>query len=145
MDKFDQAIKNAMKPTEPSPDFVNKTMAQIEAGHKHRVLSWKVWAPALSGALVLLVVVLVALPSSTPMRLNSNKSSVSSGSTAKSSPASSGSVPTKTVSLPAGSDDASLASDLNGIGSAINQEASDQNSANSALNDQSQEITIPTN
>ena len=134
MDKFDQAIKNAQKDSKPTSDFVERTMNQIGKHSKKRGWSPKIWLPALAGSLaVIAVLVLTIAPLSHTL-----KSSTQNPQPTQSQPvASSG-------SATSGTNTASLTNDLNGINSAINQENNDQSSANNALNDQSQEITIPT-
>ena len=49
-----------------------------------------------------------------------------------------------TAGLTAGSDNASLDNDLSTINKSVNQEQTDADSANTALNDQQQEIAVPT-
>ncbi len=47
--------------------------------------------------------------------------------------------------LATGTDNSSLDSNLNAIGSSLNTSSSDSAASNSAVNDQSSEITVPTN
>jgi hypothetical protein len=61
--------------------------------------------------------------------------------TAKSPAAGTGAVVTPT----SGSDNASLNTDLNTVGSGLTKENQDQSAATGAINDQQQEITVPTN
>ncbi|MEO8911561.1 MAG: hypothetical protein ABI303_01125 [Candidatus Saccharimonas sp.] len=95
--------------------------------------SSKIWASAVAGGAVLVAAFIIFV---VPLI---NGDSVSTDPTA---------TPTTSVSpqpaTPASStDNSSLNSDLNGINSSINQESSDQNSADSALDDSSQQITVP--
>jgi flagellar basal body-associated protein FliL len=50
-----------------------------------------------------------------------------------------------TAPLPTGTDNASLQNDLSNVNSSFNQQTSDQTTVNGAVNDQQNEITVPTN
>ena len=52
---------------------------------------------------------------------------------------------TITTPLPAGTDNASLQNDLTNVNSSFSQQTSDQAVVNGAVNDQQNEITVPTN
>jgi hypothetical protein len=141
MDKFDDLIKNAKKLYEPRKDFVDTSMEKINNQHSKRHFRIKLWAPVLAGGLAVIALLFIVLP------LGNNNSPSKEKLSSKTS-----SVPTQAVassntngSVAAGTDNASLTSDLNSINGSIGQENSDQGKANSALNDQSQEITVPTN
>ena len=73
---------------------------------------------------------------------NSNKSLNSATSASQNTPATSS---TASTQLPSGSDNQSLQSDLSSIDTSQNQAASDNSSAGTALNDQQNEISVPTN
>jgi hypothetical protein len=139
MDKFDQTIKSARDTHEPSEHFVAGTMGEImhqkpEPEKKSRGVRF--WVPVGAGAAIVILLVFVLLPS--------GKSSAP-GSTSKPANVATTNGQTESGSIPAGTDNASLASDLTNVQGAINQEGVDQNNANTALNDQSQEIAVPTN
>ncbi len=141
MDKFDQSIIDAQESHEPSGQFVDNTMREI-GNHQPEVkrgFKMHFWIPVAVGGVVVVVLVFALLPSG---KTNAP------GTTGKSSVATTGS-PTKeqqqSGTVPAGTDNANLASDLNSVQGAMNQESTDQNGANTALNDQQQEITVPTN
>lgn len=141
MDKFDELIRNSMDKKEPSKNFVEDTMRQIHASHSKRLLSWKLWLPALTGALALLAV-LVVLPLST--RDASSKTATMHNSSSIPAKGAASGHQEQVAAIPAGTDNATLSSDLSSLGSNIYQESADQNSANSNLNDSQQQIAIPT-
>jgi hypothetical protein len=136
MDKFEQHIKSAQNIQQPNNNFVDKTMSQIELGSNNSRRGFKTWGPIFAGAVVVLAIIFLVLP------INAKKTT-----SVKLNPASkpSNAVADTTGSASNGTDDASLTSDINSINSSIGQENVDQVSTNSALNDQSQEIVVPTN
>jgi hypothetical protein len=141
MDKFDESIKNARETHESSEHFVEETMQAVmnQQPDQKKTHGIRFWLPIAAGAVVVIALVFIFLPtakSSAPG--NANKTNVAS--TGSSAPASSA-APT---AVPAGTSNADLASDLSNVQGAMNQESNDQSSANSALNDQQQEITVPT-
>ena len=142
MDKLDDDIKSSQKNYNPSSDFVETTLQQINNQHQTAHRRFKVWIPTLAGALVLLAIFIII-----PLHDNNKSGGVFEGpSSSKSS--SIQSYPTSQAaangSSANGTNNASLTSDLNSVNNSISQESSDQSSANSALNDQSQEIALPT-
>jgi hypothetical protein len=132
MDKFDQTTKQAKQDHEPNNNFVEETMQQISGGPSHKHWSIKFWAPALTGAVALIAIISVVLLGSSHSKMSTTSQPSTTVAQAKQQPATSG------------SDNASLTSDLNGINNSQSQENNDQNSANSALNDSSQQISVPT-
>jgi hypothetical protein len=137
MDKFDQSIRQAKQTYEPDNKFVEATMKQIVTKQPHKLWNMKLWAPALAGSLIVIVLVFIALPIGNHKSALKNDNPVASQSA--NTPAS------QTATQPAtGTDNAGLASDLSDIDSSMNQENNDQNSANSALNDSAQQISVPT-
>lgn len=76
-------------------------------------------------------------------RQNSNKNLSSAASTGQTESQTPGAANSTTLS--SGTDNSSLQSDLNSIGASQNQAAGDSNSANGAVNDQQNEISVPTN
>ncbi len=143
MDKFDQNIKDAHEGVEPNSSFVENTMSTVSASLPKKRLSFKVWAPVLAGGLAVVAVIFIALPSGSHLA-NSVVATKTSRST---SPTYNGSgQPTTAASAPAvGTDNSSLQNDLSDVQSYMNQENSDQNSSNTAINDNQQVITVPTN
>jgi hypothetical protein len=140
MDEFDELIKTVKQEHEPSNTFVEATMKQLGNQKSHKRWNFKLWAPALAGVAVVIAIVFIALPGTTTK--NPTSSLVNGPNTASNA---SSSPKTTAVAAPApGADNAALNNDLASITSAINQENSDQGSANSAINDSQQEITVPT-
>lgn len=129
MDKLDESIKRAKQTVEPSADFIDLTMQRIVGLKPKRNWSAKLWAPLLAGGLVAAALVFFILPSSNITKNNAPSSDMTSQTA---------------TALPAGTDNASLSSDLNMISNQINQENADQKDANAAINDSSQVITVPT-
>jgi uncharacterized membrane protein len=130
MNNFEQSIKDAQDTHQPSPDFINRTMQQISEQQPKARKRWtiKLWIPALAGGLAIIAVIFFAFPS----------------------PATAPKAPvihvanTSTVPIAAGTDNASLESDLNSVQGSMSQENTDQNSANTAINDNLYEISVPT-
>ena len=139
MDKFDEIIKNTQQKINPSETFVDATMHQIDNRQIHKRWNLKIWAPTLAGALAVLIVLFITL---VPGNNNTPKSSSQTKSTTTQKQTTT--QPGTVITPPAGTDDASLQNNLNNIQSAINQENTDQNSATSTINDNQQEITVPT-
>jgi hypothetical protein len=140
MDKFDQIIKNARETYEPNEHFVEDTMEEVtqQQPEQKKSRGIRFWIPIAAGAAVVIVLVFVLLPG------GKAKAPGSVGtSNVATTRAATGSQPEPTT-VPAGTSNADLVSDFASVQSAMNQENTDQNSANSALNDQSQEITVPT-
>jgi negative regulator of sigma E activity len=151
MDEFDKSIKESNNAIEPSANFVDHTMDKVAELPKIRSgWGFKAWGSVVGGLVAVLAVVFVIVPltqnSSTKTDLESN---VSSAKGVASNPAKQAPSTTATSKAspapPAGTDDASLSSDLNSVSSSINQENADQSAANNAINDSSQEIAVPTN
>jgi hypothetical protein len=134
MDKFEQQIVNAKKPYEPSTNFVEETMEQLKNEKPRRRWNIKVWAPALVGTVAVVAIAFIAWPkpaNTTDSTNTSDQAQTSQGTQSKSAAAT-------------GSDDASLNNDLNSIQGSINQAATDQNGAENAVNDNQQQVTVPT-
>jgi hypothetical protein len=136
MDKFDESIKNSQQTIEPKPDFVDQTMNRINKKSVSKGFRYKLWLPIAAGVAVVLLIIFIALPSST------NDASLNKANSVANSTPQTEKVAT---AVAPGSDNASLQNDLNGVQTAFNQESADQNGANSTLNDSQQEIAIPTN
>lgn len=137
MDKFDKTIKQAQQQYEPREDFVAMTMRHITGSKTRKHWGFTFWAPVLAGGLAVITLVFVMLPSGghNPTQHGGTTGTGSSGQS---------SAP-QTTAMSSGTSNADLASDMNTVNGAMNQENADQNSANSALNDNSQEIAVPTN
>ena len=137
MDDFDKIIQNAEQTHQASVTFVEETMQQISSKPVKSKRGLKLWLPALISAMAVVVVVFIAVPFKNHFSGSTDDTSrvtTSQSTTKKSStqPAAS-----------AGTDDATLNSDLSGISTAMNQETSDQDTANGALNDSAEQITVP--
>jgi len=130
MDKFEQQIKDSKPEIEPSGDFKAQTMAKIEEVPKKRFGFNKYLPVGLGAVLVLIVALVLVVPS-----LKSNTSSTNN----------SGAATQSTAPASTNADLTSLNNDLSSIGAGLNQENSDQSFANTALNDNQQQITVPTN
>jgi len=133
MDEFDDSIKAAQHAIEPRKDFVETTMKQIQLTKPHKKRGLKLWIPsaAVGAALVMGAVLLFPGLFSTNSQPTTTQSTLSSHTSAPATPA-------------AGSDNASLQNDLDTINSSMNKEAGDQSAADSAINDNSQQIAVPT-
>lgn len=131
MDKFDQQIAKAKPPYEPKTNFVEDTMNQLPSQKRHRRWSMKFWAPAVTGMAALAVIAFIIWPKPSVHTPTANQNS--STQTSANAP------------LTTGNDDASLSSDLNSIQSSLDQSAKDQTSAESAYNDNQNQIIVPTN
>lgn len=131
MDKFDEIIKHARADIAPSARFVDDTMHKImrEAPSAKRNRGFMHWLPLAAGAAAVIAVVFA-------FSLHGGKQAPSTGTST---------LATTSPGIAAGSDNASLAGDLSSVQSSLNQESTDQNSANQAINDQQQEIAVPTN
>lgn len=141
MDKFDDTIKQSKPQYEPRGTFVEDTMQQINAKPKRSNRRFAIWT-SMAGAVAVLAIVFVASPLWKNVTHNSkNNTQTTAANTAQTSNTPGG----NSGSLPAGTDDASLASDLASIQSSQNQENTDQSSATNTLNDSSQQVAIPTN
>lgn len=133
MDEFDRQIVNAKQPYEPKPNFVEGTMNQLKNQTPHRRWSIKFWAPALAGVAALAVIAFIIFPK--PTNPTGVAGMTNQGGTSQAS---------QSTSLPAGSDNASLDSDLSSIQSSMNQTGNDQSGAENAINDNQQQISVPT-
>ncbi len=136
MDKFDEVVKDSAEQPQPSAGFVDNTMQQINNKGPKRRFNFRLWVPALAVVIVIVIAAILILPN--------NKSGSKSKTSSYSQLASQASRGTSGSTLPSGTDNATLASDLNSINTSINRENADQSNANSALNDSSKEISIPT-
>ena len=116
---------------------------QPETEKKRRGIRF--WVPLAAGAAIVIALVFVLLPSGKSSTPGSTSKSANVATTSGGTSTSTTNSQAESGSIPAGTDNASLASDLSDVQGAMNQEGADQNNANSALNDQSQEITVPTN
>lgn len=137
MDDFDKIIQNAAQTHQASVTFVEETMQQISSKPVKSKRGLKLWLPVLVGGMAVVVVVFIAVPFKNHFSGSTDDTSrvtTSQSTTNKSStqPAAS-----------AGTDDTTLNSDLSGISTAMNQETSDQDTANGALNDSAEQITVP--
>lgn len=99
---------------------------------------------ALAAILIVLALILV-MPSSKHTPLSSNTSSGKSSNLSKIPSANSATTSNNSSLLSPGIDNNSLSSDLSNINTSMNQENTDQNSTTNALNDSSQQISVPTN
>lgn len=140
MDKFDEVIKNTKQTPEPTSNFVEATMQQVEDRQPRKRRNLKIWVPAIAGGLVVIALLLVVIPTG---HVAAPKA-VTSGNTSATTPAKQGSTTGSTATPAVGTDNASLDNDLTGIKNSTNQENADQGSANSAVNDSQNEIAVPT-
>ncbi len=151
MSKFEHQIKNSKHIYTPTDDFVAKTMAKI-AKRQPGNRSWhlKIWLPIMAGGLAVLVLLILPTHQNAAKQLNISPASQST-TKPQSSNANTTTAPTsQSTSQPAsgsagsGTDNASLNSELNSISGSMGQESKDQQAANNALNDNQQEINVPT-
>jgi hypothetical protein len=135
MDKFDESIKDAQTTYQPSKDFVDTTMSRLADTQPSRARSSKKWYGVVAAALALIALVIgigvYRHHSTGPVAV------VTGGTSATPT--------TTTTQPPAGSDDAALTASLNDVSTSIAQENNDQTAATTALNDNQQQITVPTN
>lgn len=89
--------------------------------------------------LVVVIVVVVVLAAWIVKRNRDNKTALVTNTAQTSTTASK-----PPTTLPNGTDNASLDNDLNTVGTSINQGNQDLTNSNNALNDQQQEISVPT-
>lgn len=140
MDEFDKRIKSAKQTYEPSPEFVDRTMEEVR---KHKVakrhFGFKFWAPALAGFAVLALAVVFFLPREIQSNIADHKPLAISHKTAQTAPTES------PAAISDGTDNASLAADLNAAQVALNQSASDQTDTDATVNDQTQAINVQAN
>jgi len=143
MDEFDERIKSAQQDYEPSPGFVDRTMEEV---HKHKVgksrrfgFNLKIWAPAAAGFAVVVFAMVFFVPKETQGNVVDHAQPSTSKAVAKTRPTDS---PTP---ISDGTDDASLAAALDAVQTSVSQSASDQASTDTTINDQTQEISVPTN
>lgn len=139
MDDFDKIIRNAEQTYQTSATFVEDTMQQISLKPTTPKRGLRLWLPVLISGMAVIAVVIVASPLKGHFFSPNDSAITTSSNNQGSGEKSSSQQPTS-----AGTDDASLSSDLNGIGTAMNQESTDQNTANGALNDSAEQITVPT-
>ncbi len=140
MDKLDQNIEEAKETHEPSPTFVPSTMNKVEAvGTPKKRLGWKLWAPVGGVVAVAAVVAIILIP-----HLGSTTANTTTGSTTPSSTTTSPQAPTATPIDPTNTSDSALNSDLNSINASLSQSSNDQSAVDSSVNDNQQQITVPT-
>jgi len=139
MEEFDQKIKDAKKELEPRKDFVEMTMQRVQATKPKKTWRMRFWLPLTGAATAVVIVAILLVPTFTHSNGVVNSTTGSASKSVNSTPSTSSTTP----SVPAGTDNASLDSDMDGINSSMNQDSNDQSSADSAVNDSSQEITIP--
>lgn len=170
MDKFDTLISQSKHDITIDEQFVNNVMTRIKSERKKPLLRFNFSLfsfPLVAGAMVVLVLLIAAasltfsnvssstkasqanvlsvgkgLTNSTPNSVNAPQNS---GTIASAVSPASASSPSTTGSTSEGTDDASLDADLNSIDSGVSQSSQDLTTAQSGLNDQAQEITVPTN
>lgn len=131
MDKFDQQISKAKPPFEPKTNFVEDTMNQLPNQKPHHRWSMKIWAPAITGVVAVAIIAFVVWP-----RPSANAPATNQNSSSQ---------PSASAPLTTGTDNASLSSDLNSIQSSLDQSAKDQTGAEGAVNDNQNQIAVPTN
>jgi hypothetical protein len=136
MDKFDQSIKNAKVNIEPSTNFVDSTMTKINSHKVKPRFGFRLWMPILGSLVVAAILFMVFSSGSNTFSSKTPAQKTSKNTTSQSA--------TNNTPPPSGTNNSALVSYLSGIDGSINQENSDQNSANSAINDSSSEITVPT-
>lgn len=140
MDKIDQHIRESAQAHAPNSQFVTATMQKIEAlgAPKKHWLNWKMLAPAVGGVAVVAVAVIVFTPHVSSPVANTTLTGSKSGADVKSQAAVSAPIdPTNTT-------DAALDSDLGSVQASLSQSSSDQSAADSSINDNQQQISIPT-
>lgn len=138
MDKFDKRMKEAREVYIPSADFVDRTMTEVKKHKIRRPFSIRRWAPALAGVFAVLVVAVVLAPKPTSTNVvDGSKIPQHSKKVAQSGPTDS------PAPISDGTDNASLDRDLGSVASSMNQTSTDQSGAESAVNDNQQQISIP--
>jgi len=134
MDKFDEMIKKSKPIYQPkNNNFVEKTMTQIKPQSNRKAWNLKLWTPIIAGGFAVLVLGFVFVPklwqTSTPTTENT-QTTTQPDTAAQQTPATAVS-------------NTDLQSDLGNIDGSMNQESSDQSNANTALNDNQQQIAVP--
>ncbi|HSW77384.1 MAG TPA: hypothetical protein VLG36_01125 [Candidatus Chromulinivoraceae bacterium] len=134
MDKFDEMIKKSKPIYQPkNTNFVEKTMTQIKPQSSRKAWNLKLWTPIIAGGFAVLILGFVFVPklwqTNTPTTENTQVTT-QPDTTAQQTPATAVS-------------NTDLQSDLGNISGSMNQESSDQSNANSALNDNQQQIAVP--
>jgi hypothetical protein len=131
MDEFDKKIQNAKQTYEPKSNFAENSVEKLPIEQPKNHFNWKIWAPATAGVVAIVVVVFIVLPKPIPNNTNdiSNKTDGSSS---------------QSIAPTAGTDDTSLQNDLNSAQASVDQTSNEQDNADSAVNDSSQQITVPT-
>jgi cytoskeletal protein RodZ len=141
MDKFDEIIKDAKEEYQPKTNFVEATMAHINPNQPRKRWNMKLWGSVFAGGLAMAAIAFVVVP-----LVGHNPSATTQSSTGASQQASSSSSQSASGSqgsAAAGTTNADLQGDLSGINGSMNQANSDQTSANSAVNDSQQQVSIP--
>jgi negative regulator of sigma E activity len=139
MDNFDQHITDAKKEYEPRKDFVDMTMQQVRQTQPKKKWGMRLWVPTAAVGAAVVIAAILFIPTLNHSNTASTKVATPTTSTANQTAPTTSTTP----AVPAGTDNASLDSDMNGVNSSMSQESSDQTSADSAVNDSSQEVTVP--
>jgi hypothetical protein len=99
----------------------------------------------LSGLLVILIVIVIALIGIGIKRRHDRAKTAANVTTTNTTSPTTTPATTPTATLPSGTDNQSLTTDLANVNGSLSQNGQSLNSANSAVNDQQSQITVPTN
>lgn len=132
MDKFDKIISASRKDISPSKNFVDNVMAAISPRAPTKVHWFSATRLALLTSSLAAVAVLVLV--GTKLAEPTAKTATSPGSGGSAS-----------IAYNSSDDNATLASDLTAISNNLTSESQNLSSSTGSVNDQSQEISVPTN
>lgn len=137
MDKFEQSITDAQESITPSVDFVAATMHRINGQIVNRRRLFRLWLPVLAGSLAAIALVLfnVMNPPAKPPAPQLAQTPQSGNSQQSAAPS----------TAAQGTDNSSLSNELAAIGGDLSKGNNYLASASSAVNDQQQAISVPTN
>lgn len=145
MDKLDDDINKLKKIHQPRASFVADTMKNIRELPMHsQKPARKTWIFVLSPILAVFILFFAfsnLLHHSATTTNNSPNSSTTSSTQSNQTPSTQ---PTTATIVP-GTDDASLQADLNSVNTSITKSQQSLDNANSAINDQQNQIAVPTN
>jgi hypothetical protein len=142
MDKLDELIQASKQDAQPNKDFVNQVMQQIDASQSADNSFWhRLWRhkPILAGSLALLVIIAVLGFQFSGLSTNQTKSTSKPITSTSTKPLSS-----QTAGVQAAANTSDLQSDLNAVSAGLNKGSQNLNNANSTVNDQQNEISVPT-
>lgn len=140
MDKIDQQIKESAQIYEPKQEFVETTMQKVEAtgAPKKRWLNWKVLTSTAGTVTVVAIAIFVFVPHS-----NSPTASTTTGGSKAEIDSQSQTAVNAPIN-PTNTTDTALDSDLSSVRASLTQSSSDQSTADNSINDNQQQVSIPT-